>query len=261
MPIEYAFVESKFYLSAFFVCVEFSLKHLRHTLTLALLTFFWFFFLFTPHSYALIVTVPCILSPIRFRRNLFLSSICLIDSDELSGVGCSHSRFRTRTEKPFTRTLTTHRHIYSIMRFVLIALVLVSALVGVLGSIPVATPPSSSGPLGQATLTPSGGIASEHPNPPTPNGDAPEQVPIRRHRYRKKVVAQPPKEEEKYLPGTDFLGAYGSVPINPTAHLQASLKDDKEYVASILRAPVDLGGENNEREGERERRPQAKRMR
>jgi hypothetical protein len=49
------------------------------------------------------------------------------------------------------------------------------------------------------------------------------------------------KKEDNYLPGTDFMGRFGGVPINPTAHLQRNLADDKEYIASILRTPTDLG--------------------
>jgi hypothetical protein len=58
---------------------------------------------------------------------------------------------------------------------------------------------------------------------------------------RKSVADAPKDAEEKYLPGVDFMGKMAGVPINPAAHLQRVLAEDKKYVASILRAPVDLG--------------------
>jgi len=55
--------------------------------------------------------------------------------------------------------------------------------------------------------------------------------------------AKPAKKKpvEKYRKQVDFLGAYGGVPMNPTRHLQKSLQEDKQYIASIFRAPLDLG--------------------
>lgn len=54
---------------------------------------------------------------------------------------------------------------------------------------------------------------------------------------RSKLKAVP----QRYRPASDFMGAFDSVPMNPTKHLQKSLEEDKKYIASILRAPLDIG--------------------
>jgi hypothetical protein len=78
-------------------------------------------------------------------------------------------------------------------------------------------------------MNPDGTMMKLTVNPPTENGNGPKKL---------KAKAKP---EEKYLPGTDYLGKFTGVPLNPTAHLQKSLAEDKQYVASILRSPLDLG--------------------
>jgi len=40
---------------------------------------------------------------------------------------------------------------------------------------------------------------------------------------------------------SDFVGAWAQVPVDTSAHLQRDLEDDRKYVASILRTPLDLG--------------------
>jgi len=56
-----------------------------------------------------------------------------------------------------------------------------------------------------------------------------------------KVKPAKKKPIEKYRKQVDFLGSYAGVPMNPTRHLQKSLQEDKQYIASIFRAPLDLG--------------------
>jgi len=48
-----------------------------------------------------------------------------------------------------------------------------------------------------------------------------------------------------YPAGQDFVGAFEGVPMNPTQHLLKDIQDDKNLVASILRAPMDLGDPAN----------------
>jgi len=43
----------------------------------------------------------------------------------------------------------------------------------------------------------------------------------------------------------DFVGAFSTVPMNPTQHLLKDIQEDKTLVASILRAPMDLGDPAN----------------
>jgi hypothetical protein len=54
------------------------------------------------------------------------------------------------------------------------------------------------------------------------------------------AIAKKPKKEY-YRKPVDFLGSRTGVPMNPSRHLQKVLEEDKKYIASILRAPLDLG--------------------
>lgn len=74
----------------------------------------------------------------------------------------------------------------------------------------------------------SGGLALATANPVDPSAVK-----------RSKLKAVP----QRYRPASDFMGAFDSVPMNPTKHLQKSLEEDKKYIASILRAPLDIGGQ------------------
>jgi peptidoglycan hydrolase CwlO-like protein len=56
-----------------------------------------------------------------------------------------------------------------------------------------------------------------------------------------------------YTPGSSFIGAFDSVPLNPTHHLKRSLEEDRKYVAAILRAPLDLGDPANCKHSDLER--------
>lgn len=51
-----------------------------------------------------------------------------------------------------------------------------------------------------------------------------------------------------YPAGQDFVGAFEGVPMNPTQHLLKDIQDDKNLVASILRVPMDLGGQTTTRQ-------------
>jgi len=57
------------------------------------------------------------------------------------------------------------------------------------------------------------------------------------HREKLKKKLQP----QQYRQSVDFLGSAAGVPLNPTEHLKKSLEEDKKYIASILRSPLDLG--------------------
>lgn len=112
---------------------------------------------------------------------------------------------------------------------VLLACVLALACVAhASASVPAQTS-SHASPVSTPRIGADGLVLAAHANEPTPNGQGPAKP---------KPTKKP---EEKYLKGTDFMGKFGGVPLNPTAHLQRSLAEDKQYVASILRAPVDLG--------------------
>lgn len=115
----------------------------------------------------------------------------------------------------------------------LVALCLVCLASVCLGSIPAASPPS---PAAHSSPLPTGegGLTA---NPASANGAAPEPEAI----VQKAQAVAAAAVEPKYSKGTDFLGPFGGVPINPTAHLQRVLAEDKQYVAAILRAPIDLG--------------------
>jgi len=87
------------------------------------------------------------------------------------------------------------------------------------------------------------GPTAEHSSPLPANGISslgverlPVANPVHRNKPKKNGAAI-----EEYADGVDFLGTATGVPINPTAHLQRSLQEDKKYVASILRTPIDLG--------------------
>lgn len=73
-----------------------------------------------------------------------------------------------------------------------------------------------------------GGIPSTLPAPPTA---APQGV----------SAALAPKVVAKYGAPVDMVGPWTGVPLNPTAHLQKNLEEDKKYIASILRQPYDFG--------------------
>jgi len=75
-------------------------------------------------------------------------------------------------------------------------------------------------------LTKEGLLANTEANPPREN---------RGDRLKKKLKPQ------QYQKAVDFLGAATGVPLNPTEHLKKNLEEDKKYIASILRSPLDLG--------------------
>jgi hypothetical protein len=55
------------------------------------------------------------------------------------------------------------------------------------------------------------------------------------------AAVAPKAAPQKYRKAVDFLGSRTGVPMNPTRHLQRVLAEDKKYVTSILRAPIDIG--------------------
>jgi hypothetical protein len=92
----------------------------------------------------------------------------------------------------------------------------------------VAAAPDAAGPIAAGAIKGNGKQAAPVANPPV-------DIAARKAAKAKKAA------DEQYRPGTDFMGRFGGVPMNPREHLQRSLKEDKLYVASILRAPLDLG--------------------
>lgn len=44
-----------------------------------------------------------------------------------------------------------------------------------------------------------------------------------------------------YGSDSNFVGPWNEIPVNSVAHLQRDLQEDKKFVASILRSPVDSG--------------------
>jgi len=102
-------------------------------------------------------------------------------------------------------------------------------MVSVYGIRSVPAQSSHGSPVSSSILNPDGTISKLIANPASDNGAGPKKL---------KAKAKP---EEKYTPGTDYLGKFTGVPLNPTAHLQKVLAEDKQYVASILRSPLDLG--------------------
>jgi hypothetical protein len=118
------------------------------------------------------------------------------------------------------------------MRISLLFLIVVSSfLLSVYGDRTLSIPAQSThaSPVSSPILNPDGTISKVTVNPPSENGKGPKKLQAKK------------KPEEKYLPGTDYLGKFTGVPLNPTAHLQKVLAEDKQYVASILRSPLDLG--------------------
>lgn len=89
-------------------------------------------------------------------------------------------------------------------------------------------------PLPAATLGASGQAELPHANPAVTNGE-------RARGFGRSEQAAEPAEAASYASGTDFMGRFGGVPVNPTAHLQRSLEEDRQYIAAIMRAPLDLG--------------------
>jgi len=57
----------------------------------------------------------------------------------------------------------------------------------------------------------------------------------------KKTAAESAVPVGQYQKGVDFIGNAVGVPLNPTQALQSNLEEDKKYVTSILRSPLDLG--------------------
>lgn len=119
------------------------------------------------------------------------------------------------------------------MRAAFLALLL--ALLAVLSSASVPATDLHQAPLPPATLDASGRAELQHANPVVENGRS------RRGFGRRDRAPSEPEEPSAYEAGTDFMGRFGGVPVNPTAHLQRSLEEDRQYIAAIMRAPLDLG--------------------
>lgn len=90
-------------------------------------------------------------------------------------------------------------------------------------------------PIAPATLGSQGQAELLHANPVVENGK------VARSFGRKSKLPAESEEPTSYEVGSDFMGRFGGVPVNPTAHLQRSLEEDRQYVAAIMRAPMDLG--------------------